>query len=108
LMQHPRGGDAAFGGIEHEHAADIALAGELVIGARKYAAHAIEIVARGETVFRDQRLPAHLSSHAGRREEYLAAHIIDPSTPSFRALTGKPIALSQVLSPYGCAGQARA
>jgi hypothetical protein len=31
LAQHPRGGDAALGGIEHEHAADIARAGELVV-----------------------------------------------------------------------------
>src|SRR6516225_199489 len=77
LVQHPRGGDAALGGVEHEHAADIALAGELVVGARKYAAQAIEIVARGEAVFCDQRLPAHLSSHAGRSKENLAAHGAD-------------------------------
>src|SRR5262249_39945323 len=77
LVQHPRGGDAALGGIEHEHAADISLAGELVVGTRKYAAHAIEIVARGEAVFRDQRLPAGLWPHAGRREENLAAHDTD-------------------------------
>src|SRR5262249_4898710 len=73
LVQHPGGGDAALGGIEHEHAADIGLAGELVIGARKYAAHAIEIIARGEAVLRDQRLPARLWPHAGRRKEDLAA-----------------------------------
>src|SRR5215813_6083254 len=65
LVQHPGGGDAAFGGIEHEHLTDIALAGELVIGARKYAARTIEIVARGESVFRDQRLPARFWSHPG-------------------------------------------
>src|SRR5262245_40461088 len=41
LVQHPGGGDAAFGGIEHEHAADIVLAGELVIGAREHAAQAV-------------------------------------------------------------------
>jgi hypothetical protein len=35
VVQHPRGGDAAFGGIEHEHPIDIAFAGELVIAARK-------------------------------------------------------------------------
>src|SRR6516225_1499232 len=58
-------------------AADIALAGELVVGAQKYAAQAIEIVARGEAVFCDQRLPAHLSSHAGRSKENLAAHGAD-------------------------------
>ena len=71
---HPGGGDAALGGIEHEHAADIARAGELVVGTRKYAAQAIEIIARGEAVFCDQRLPARLLPHAGRRKENLAAH----------------------------------
>src|SRR6516165_9607247 len=74
LAQHPRGGNAALGGIEHEHAADIALARELVVGARKYATQAIEIIARGEAVFCDQRLPARLLPHAGRRKENLAAH----------------------------------
>src|SRR5262249_5581908 len=113
LVQHPGGGDAAFGGIEHEHAADIALAGELVIGARKYAAHAIEIVARGEAVFRDQRLPARLWPHPGRRKENLAAHILYLSTASLPGIarrktrvdalmTRQSIALSPVLSFDGC------
>ena len=34
----------------------------------------IEIIAGGEAVFCDQRLPARLSSHAGRCKENLAAH----------------------------------
>jgi hypothetical protein len=32
-VQHPRGGDAAFGGIEHEDPTDIAFAGELMVAA---------------------------------------------------------------------------
>src|SRR5262249_38230131 len=94
LVQHPGGGDAAFGGIEHEHPADIALAGELMIGARKYAAHAIEIVARREADSRDQRRPAPPWHHAGHRKENLAAHFTQRSTlslPSYPAAAARGI-----------------
>ena len=66
LMQHPGGGDAAFGGIEHQHAAAIALAGELVLRPREDAANAVEIVACGKAVARDQRLRLHFAAHARR------------------------------------------
>src|SRR6266516_769325 len=56
-----------LGGVEHEHAADIAFASELVVGTRKDAAHAIEIVARGEAVLGDERAPARFGAHPGRR-----------------------------------------
>ena len=32
LVQHPGGRDAALGGIEHQHAADVAFAREFVLG----------------------------------------------------------------------------
>jgi hypothetical protein len=52
----------------------IAFAGELVVGTRKDPAHAIEIVARGEAVLGDERLPARFGAHPGRRKEDRAVH----------------------------------
>jgi hypothetical protein len=54
LRQHPGGCDAALGGIQHQHLADIALAEQLVRGPREHAALAVEIVARGKIVGGDQ------------------------------------------------------
>src|SRR5215471_11356293 len=69
VVEHPGRGDAALGGIEHKHTADIALAGELVLRPREYAAHAVEIVARGKSVLSDEREPGDLSAHPGFGEE---------------------------------------
>src|SRR5262249_45735463 len=79
LVQHPGGGDSAFGDIEHEHAADIVLAGELVIGAREYAAQAVEIIARGEAIFRDQRVAARTGTEAASRRKWGTPPIIAAS-----------------------------
>ncbi len=73
-MQHPCGGDAALGGIEHQHAAEIAFAGELVFGPRENAANAVEIVTRGKSVAGNQRLRLHFAAHAGGGVEDFPAH----------------------------------
>ena len=73
LVQHPGRRDAALGGIEHQHAADVALAGELVLGPREHALDAVEIVARREAVLGDQRLALQLAAHAGAGVEDLGS-----------------------------------
>src|SRR6516162_5712187 len=74
LVQHPRGGDAAFGGVQHQDAVLIALPGELVLRPREHTADAIEIVTRGETVARDQRPGAYFAAHSRGRVKDFAAH----------------------------------
>ena len=50
LAQHPGRGDAALGRHQHQDLSDVALAVELVGGAREGALDAVEIVAGGEVV----------------------------------------------------------
>src|SRR5579859_1327504 len=75
LMQHPGGGDATFGGIKHQDLADIGLASKLVRGAAEHALDSVEVVARGKTVARNQRGPAHDRPHGVAGLEYLRAHV---------------------------------
>src|SRR5262249_21210653 len=69
LMQHPGGGNAALGGVEHQDLADIGLARELMRGPAEDALDAVEIVAGGEAVISDQRGPAHHGPHGVTRLE---------------------------------------
>jgi hypothetical protein len=81
LVQHPRGGDATLRRVEHQHATDIARAGELVLGAREHAAQTVEIVTRGEAVLGDEGAAFDPSPHPGRSKENLVVHlaILPPS-----------------------------
>src|SRR5450759_5212243 len=46
FVQHPGARYPPFGGIQHQYAADIRAAGELVARARKHAGDAVEVIAR--------------------------------------------------------------
>src|SRR5262249_41875982 len=108
LVEHPRGGDASFGGIEHQYATYKAFVSELVVGPGKDAAHAVEIVARGKSILGDERSAERLRAHPGCREEDFAAHN-RPIHAAFAGSKAWKTRVNSLASPSfsqeaGCAG----
>ena len=54
LAQHPGRGDAALGRVEDQDLSHIALAAQLVRGAREHALEPVEVVAGAKAVLRDE------------------------------------------------------
>ena len=72
LAKHPRRGDAALGGVEHQDPPDVTLAAQGMGRAGEDPPDAIQIVAGAEVVAGDQRHPRYRFAEPGMAAEFLA------------------------------------